>query len=353
MMQRVGGVSRYFLELCSHLSSLNLAETRICAGIHQNVELNSSNRHLSSAIYLDSFYWRRPTSKIIRSISEKLSLKQLNTFAPDIIHQTYYSNYQNRDAHPLVVTVYDFIHELYYPENKRKIQAKRISMGVADSIIAISDNTRKDLIRIYPEYAHKVKVVHLAASKIFHAAPTVLESQDPYVLFVGSRGGYKNFNSVLRSFAESEYLSTNFKLHVFGNQNFTKSELDLIFSLGLGDTVRYFSGGDEELLKQYQNARLFVYPSLYEGFGLPIIEAMASGCPVLSTNAGSMGEVSGEGGYFFDANKQGDLRRKLEAVLKSETLRTELINYGFINSLRFDWESTARETHKIYLESLI
>ena len=117
-------------------------------------------------------------------------------------------------------------------------------------------------------------------------------------------------------------------------------------------TLKLFSGDNSGLLAKYQGASLFVYPSLYEGFGLPILEAMSAGCPVLSTSLGSTREVSGELGYFFNPDDRSDLRNKIENVLRNQNLREDLIHYGFENSAKFTLRNLALETHSMYKDVL-
>jgi glycosyltransferase involved in cell wall biosynthesis len=351
-MQSVGGVSRYFLELSSYLNKLDEVEAKICAGLHLNRELKNRNDAPSSNFFLDSLFWRRPTAKILKGTSGALSRMQLTQFTPDVIHETYYSNLSTAGIQPRCITVYDFIHEIYYPQSRTKIEAKISSMRRAKFIIAISENTKNDLVQLYPQFANKVRVIHLAPSKFFAIGDSASDFSQPYILYVGSRRGYKNFDSLLLAFASSDYLQNNCRLHVFGNENFSKSENQRFRELGIESFISFFSGTDVELLRQYQGATLLVYPSLYEGFGLPVLEAMSSGCPVLSTNAGSLEEVSGSKGYFFDQASIADMRSKIEGVFKSERLRDELISYGLFNVKRFNWEKTARETLQAYKESV-
>ncbi len=290
--------------------------------------------------------------KSLNSLSNSLSTRQIIEFQPDILHETYYSTIPLGYLSPRVLTVYDFIHEIFYPGNNEKIKAKYDAMSRANRIITISKSTTKDLIEFYPEFKSKIVMIHLAPSEIFRSPKKYRKVAKPYILFVGSRGRYKNFSSLAAAFSESDYLKKNYELHLFGDQKLSRVELMTFRKLGISNCVKFSSGNNLDLLAEYQGASLLVYPSLYEGFGLPILEAMSAGCPVLSTALGSMREVSGDSGYFFDAENRWDLKNKIEKVLRNQSLRDELIHNGLENSAKYTLRQLALETKSVYEEMI-
>ena len=171
----------------------------------------------------------------------------------------------------------------------------------------------------------------------------------PYLLYVGSRGGYKNFEALILAFASSSYLRSDFSVMCFGGGAFIPDELALFRQLQLSDAhVRQISGNDEMLASMYKNAAAFVYPSLYEGFGIPPLEAMSLGCPVICGNTSSIPEVVGDAGEYFDPNDTESMRVAIETVLQSTGWSQELVAKGHARRLLFSWQRCASETLDVY-----
>jgi glycosyltransferase involved in cell wall biosynthesis len=171
----------------------------------------------------------------------------------------------------------------------------------------------------------------------------------PYLLYVGHRGGYKNFEGFLRAYASSLWLSDNFNVVCFGGGIFSRDEVALIKSLRLSmNHVIQVNGGDNKLASVYRDAALFVYPSLYEGFGIPPLEAMSLGCPVACSNTSSIPEVAGDAAEYFDPYDLDSMRTAMELVLSSEVRLNELIKLGKFRCARFSWDRCAKETLSVY-----
>jgi glycosyltransferase involved in cell wall biosynthesis len=172
-------------------------------------------------------------------------------------------------------------------------------------------------------------------------------------LYVGARGGYKNFERFVRAFALSQRLHQEFDLLCFGGGPLQTAERQMIADAGLGpDQVVQMGGGDEILAALYQQAAALVYPSLYEGFGIPPLEAMAVGCPVICSNSSSLPEVVGDAAESFDPLDQEAMLAAMEAVLASPTQRSALVAAGRIRYQQFTWKKCARETEAIYRKLL-
>jgi glycosyltransferase involved in cell wall biosynthesis len=176
---------------------------------------------------------------------------------------------------------------------------------------------------------------------------------EPYVLFVGKRRGYEDFEALLRAYAGAAALQREHLLVCFGDSPFSRGELRLIERLGIArERVRHAAGGDAVLAAHYRHASLFVYPSRYEGFGMPPLEAMSLDCPVVCSNAASLPEVVGDAARMFDAGDAGALRAAMEAVLGSRELAAQLRRRGGERVKRFSWERCARQTRAIYASVL-
>jgi glycosyltransferase involved in cell wall biosynthesis len=175
-----------------------------------------------------------------------------------------------------------------------------------------------------------------------------LPTNKPFLLFVGNRDGYKNFNNFLYAFAKSKKLKTTYQVIAFGGGPFTYEEECLIEKLECKELVFQLSGDDEILKFLYRAATALVYPSLYEGFGLPLIEAMQLDCLVFANKGGSIPEICGDSAIFFNGLSIDSICQTLELSLEDHELMNYMVLKGKLNSLRFSWEKTAIETNEIY-----
>lgn len=350
-LQRFGGISRYCAEIKENLSKTNGVEV-ICPIFY------SENLHLKSP----DFWWRlkrifpqKIKNFLIRKSREKFS-RLLHSDDFDVVVSSYYAKsllaYSGKK--PLVLTVYDMIHEVY-PElepGSTLIQDKRGLMIKASKIIAISQNTKKDILRFYPQIAEeKIEVVYLShslsKSQSNSQTPISIFPEGKYLLFVGNRGYYKNFKWFL--LGVSDWLKTNqIPLICLGGGDFSSEENELISSLGLSNLVTQKTFQDEELFGYYEQAFAFVFPSEYEGFGIPVLEAMYAGCPVVLPNHTSFPEVAGDAGVYFDLSKADSLVARLNELLGNEEYRLEKIVQGKARAQSFSWEKTTENCLKVY-----
>jgi glycosyltransferase involved in cell wall biosynthesis len=169
---------------------------------------------------------------------------------------------------------------------------------------------------------------------------------------VGQRGGYKNFNLLLSAYSRDNELNKNYKLICFGGGNFNLSEKLFIKTNKLFDKVHHMSGSDKLLVSLYKYADVFVYTSLYEGFGFPPLEAMECGCPVLTSPGGSVKEIAGDAALYFDAESHEDLLNKLYEILNNAELRSSYIIKGKQRAAMFTWEKCVSEHMNFYKEIL-
>jgi len=256
-----------------------------------------------------------------------------------------------------VSTVHDMIHERFsnwFSQNDDTARRKRATVSRASHVICISENTRRDLIELYAVDPNKVSVVYLGYEMLDAGVDSggvslALSKFAPYILYVGDRGGYKNCEALLRAYAGSAWLRENFRVVCFGGGLFRADELELIRELSIKPgRIEQVSGGDDVLAGYYRNAAAFVYPSLYEGFGIPPLEAMALGCPVICSNTSSIPEVVGDAGESFDPGQVESIRASIENVLQSSERRAELIRKGSRKCAEYSWDRCASETLKIY-----
>lgn len=217
----------------------------------------------------------------------------------------------------------------------------------SDAIICISQSTRIDLLSYYNVPEDRIRVIYLGNSLKFEVtSPRLIDG--PYILYVGHRSGYKNFKLLLTAYANAHSVRNNFKLVCFAGGKFNTQEQELLRSLDLGNNIVAYAGTDEMLANLYKYAAALVYPSLYEGFGLPPLEAMHYGCPVLASKTSSISEVVGQAGLYFNPTSADDLIFHLDKLLHDDILRNELTKRGHKQELQFSWDVCAKETLMLY-----
>jgi len=353
VMQSYGGISRYFTRLAESLSRANMVPY-IYAPVHRNHYLSEMQSNLTTGRYLKKFPPK--TASAINLFNSYKLEGFISDFKPNILHQTYYeaNRYLTADV-PLVITVYDMIHELFassFPPYDNTAKIKQAAIERADHIICISKSTQRDLIDIHNISESKTSVVHLASDLVkYSSSHAVLPNlgEKPFLLFVGQRGGYKNFKNFISAVALSNNLKRDFNIVCFGGGHFTQVEKNLITSEGFDpDQVKHISGSDDTLCALYSSARAFVFPSKYEGFGLPILEAMSFGCPVLCSNTSSLPEVGGEAAKYFDPNDLDEIVSVIQNCVYSDSETSTLRKLGHKNCDLFTWDLCAEKTIDIY-----
>lgn len=344
--QRYGGITRYIEELALRLA--DQAQVSVFQGVHK-----SDSRLVDQRGRFARFAGHRwnglPLQKRLRPWLNRRWLAHTGWLADcDIHHASYYHDAGVSSTGVPVVTAYDFIHErfpeFYGPATAIRA-AKQRSLTGAQAIICISDSTAQDLRRFFDPGERPVVVIPLANSLALPPGDAPRHPR-PYVLFVGKRAGYKNFKLLAESFAADERLRRDFDLVCFGGEDqrwFARNGFD-------PERLRivHYHGDDALLANLYRFARAFVYPSFYEGFGIPPLEAMHYGCPVVTTNCGSLAEVVGDAAELVDPTQVDSLRTALARVCYDEPARMALIGKGTINEARFSWARCADETLAFY-----
>ncbi len=265
---------------------------------------------------------------------------------PFVFHSTYYRICKNKNAIN-VVTVHDFTYE-YFGRGLSKLihyKTKWSAIKKADYIICISENTKKDLIKFIPSVAaDKIKVIYNGVGQSFRQLDVHNRYNDDtvkYLLFVGGRDGYKNFKLAVEVSKMSKM-----KLYIVG-KHLSQVELSDV-KRALGDNYIDFGFVDDEKLNElYNKAFALIYPSSYEGFGIPVIEAQKAGCPVLALNKSSIPEVIGDKSMLVNYENAALFNEKIE-LLKNDRIRENVISNGLMNSRRFSWDKTYLEYMGLY-----
>lgn len=348
--QKMGGISRYFFHLIDELCHLGV-EAHVYAPFHANDILGQLSKAKIHGIPLGANFYTYKGGFIY--LNHLLNRLQILQDRPDVIHETYYAASANLGTKsPIIITVHDFVHEKYpdlFSSGDNTTALKRKAIGRAQHIICISENTKNDLLHYYPSAAGKASVIYHGTTPLPIAPnPWVHAPHKPYFLYVGGRMPYKNFHVLLRAFASDSQLKQTFDLVAFGGGAFSNEEKNLIKSLGISPNVRQTQGSDSELQYAYANATALVYPSLYEGFGFPPLEAMHADCPVILSNASCLPEVAGNAALYFDPFEEASLAEAMLRIANDESLRTGLIALGKSHVLQYSWAKTASKTLDLY-----
>lgn len=357
--QNYGGISRYFYELTKGLSDLgNECETSV---YFSENEYTKDKRVFNSRPFFPFYFKGR--GKLKEHFNRIVSQRSLKKGGFDVFHPTYYDPYflKSKPARsPFVVTFHDLIHEKFsgrYPTlltNIDEVLASRIAMlSNASQIIAVSESTKRDIIEHYGVPPDRIHVIHLASSLFVEnilISPPLIET--PYILFVGTRIGYKNFNVFLEAVAELVRRESDLTLVCAGGGKFSEAELLMIKKLGISNKVRHVPIDDQRLALLYKNALFFVFPSLYEGFGIPALEAFNCGCPAILSGVSSLPEVGGDAALYLDPENPADILEKCEMLYGDAALREHYRTKGLERAGRFSWCKVAGETLRIYQSAL-
>lgn len=287
----------------------------------------------------------------------------------DLIHYPHFDAPVWWQPVPVVATIHDAKYLVRPTFFTNLSTLKRLYMRVcfqatlqrAAAVITDSYNTAQDLKRLFQPSTKRLSVVHLAADAQFRPADpqTIAAVRSkynlgrPFVLTVGEQRPHKNHTGLLRAYANSHSRATH-DLVIVGRQysDYTEPQ-QLTETLGLTNQVHFLTGIDfQELIALYSAAALFVLPSLYEGFGLPILEAMACGVPVVAAKTTSTGEIAGDGAFLIDPACDEEITMAMDRLLTDDAYRQELIVKGTTHKRSFTWRKTAKKTLDLYQQVL-
>lgn len=277
-------------------------------------------------------------------------LTQLNE--PSIFHSSYY-RYSKNKSHTNISTVHDFTYEHYFSgiQLYAHTNQKRKALVKSDGIICVSENTKRDMIHFFPELAEKTTTVipHGVSDTFYKIDSTSLDREKyfegrPFILYVGDRKAlYKNFNLTVRASDLS-----GLPLAIIGGSALSEKESAYINSkLKKEDYIQFNGVSNEQLNEFYNLAHCLVYPSSYEGFGLPLLEAQRAGCPVIAMNASSIPEVVGDSGILLEEESPQEIANQIHKLMHAD-FRTGFIEKGFVNSQKFTWDNTFDQTMRFY-----
>ena len=363
--QRYGGISNCFYEIIRRISTsqqvvLGLKWCR-CLQAHR---LGLMGRGLDSVFHRLEGAGRHVQPCFVRAARYTFLALNIVAFLPLLIRQRFDLLHLTDNVsvwwlgllrRPFVCTVHDMIPELFYkrtPKVCRYLRKRHKIVERATRVITVSENTKTDAVRIWGLSPDKVDVVHHGASVVpSERGRSRWAAFAPYILYVGGRDEYKDFIWFLHAVSPLLRERKNLQLLCTGNP-FTLKEREKIARLGVSDRcwVHFFE--DDELFSVYHEAKVFVYPSRYEGFGIPILDAFAAGCPVVLSRASCFPEVADDAAAYFELNHEEDLRRTVAQVLDDLPYRDELIRRGKERVQAFTWDNAAAQTVEVYRRAL-
>lgn len=347
-MQKRGGVSRYFHDVIKAISSSKDWSCELPCLASRNQYLEASGL---AGLGLPRFLKKR-----LEKYNQANVFRRLRAGNYDVFHPTYYDpSFLKFSTKPFVLTVYDMIHERapqYYSPGDRTIGQKAALMKRAARIIAISKSTKDEILHFYPGIPdHKVTVVLLGHQPLPENGSLPACAPKNYILYVGSRLGYKNFTGMLAAFAQIARARGDVSLFCAGGGKWSRRELDLVDLHGLGGRVFQADVPDAGLHQLYKHAIFFIYPSLHEGFGLPILEAFQAGCPVLLSDTSPFREVAGDSAVFFDPTDEQNVKAAMCDVLETDGKREELRLSGLRRLALFSHQKCVEETLAVYKDA--
>ena len=357
-LQSTGGISRVFNEIlprmCSMEDSLNF--TLFTNG--SPIQSLPEHERITTCTIPRVERYLRPRSlwkPIIPSVNHFLRGLCIGKSDNKIWHSTYYTKQKNFNGLE-VVTVHDMIHERYPSyfqgsKNEQFRQRKKKCIEESDAIICVSQATCDDVKQFYNIPSDKLHVIHLACSDVFKKLQNDKKDSKtpinkPFFLYVGTRRLYKNFKLFIESYSLWQK-GKDVDLVLVGPV-LSEEEKVLFSKLGVDKQVHCVGNvDDDDLCSFYNRAIALVYPSLYEGFGIPLLEAMACGCPVIASKIPTSLEIAGNCPFYFDPKEKEDLMNAFNQVLSTDAVASKVAQ-GLRQAKSFSWTKTAKETLNVY-----
>lgn len=350
--ENFGGVSRYFVELLKRLPE---SETELSLKFTNNEYIGELPR-FHTRPFLPGLDFRGK-ARLIAEVGKIFSKRRIKAGGFDIYHPTHYDCF-GMGILPRgvkkVATIHDMnyfaIPEFYAPGNRNKANQEKMGRLV-DHIITVSRKSKEDIVKFWNYDPDRISVIyHGIDSDWIRNAPDI-PYPEPYFLFVGRRNSYKNFDAVLKAFSSVRESEKELRLFVAGMPP-TASELEKIRRLGLDGAVRFIRASSVELANLYRQAIAFIFPSYYEGFGLPILEAMAARCPVIVSDRSCFPEIAADAALYFNPDDPGQLADQMVCIGHNSDLQSRMTAKGLERAAQFSWDSSARMHREVYCKIL-
>jgi glycosyltransferase involved in cell wall biosynthesis len=338
--QRYGGISRYFYEIMKNRDYV------LPLFFNNN---NYLDRDVSIKI---NFIGKIRLFNYFNSLYNKFYLLLSKDY--DIFHPTYYNPYfLGYNKKPFVLTIHDMIHEKFkeaFHENEQTSIRKKLLANEANKIIAVSKKTKEDIIEILNIPSKKIKVIYHGSNFDFIRCDDEIKKLLPsrYILFTGNRNGYKNFKNLIYALKSFLLNDSGLFLICVGGTAFTSEEKNIFKELKINNNVLRFSCNDRQLKTLYTNSLFFIFPSLYEGFGIPLLEAMASATPILCSNTGCFPEIARDCAIYFNPYDVEDIQKKIRFAFNHDLMI--YVKKGKKRFKDFSWDKAREKTMQLYEE---
>ena len=354
-LQKFGGVSRIYAEFWSNCIERGDVEIVCPLFYSDNLHLREKNLFPKRLTFLfdKNYPGKKYVNAILKRINKKYINYHLNKNDYDVFVASYYVPYfmDKLQGKPCIATVFDMIHEIfpaYFTAEQEIMANKKLVCEKSDKIVAISASTKKDILKFYPAVKDdKVRVIYLSQSIDTNDVNTLGVLPEKYVLFIGKRGLYKQFDTLLKAMLPIFEQDNDIKILCAGGGKLSATEQQQLNDLKLQDRIVQYNFNDNELFSIYQKAALFVFPSEYEGFGIPALESMVCGCPVILSNTSSLPEIAEDAALYFEPNDVNGLTIAIKEILYNASVRESLIAKGYKQAKKFSWKKMTEE----YLET--
>lgn len=351
--QKYGGITKYFCELIKNLPGENEYQLSL---------LFSNNQHLKDEhSFFKKFYLPMPKQDTrfkgqlkakSYSLNEYYSKYLISKGKFDLFHPTYFDPYfLNIIGKPYIVTVHDLIVFHYPGVNRKEEQMEEMAKIIkgASRIIAISENTKQEVISTLNIHPGKIDVVYHGFNRI--DTTNAPNNNGRYILFVGARPGYKNFKNLALAFKKLLAKDKELKLICTGNP-FSEKEMKELANLNISKNVIVMGVNETKLNELYSHALAFVNPSLYEGFGMTILEAFANNCPVCLSNSSCFPEIARDAGTYFDPQNPDSISEAIEKNIYDSDYSERMVIKGNNRLQSFSWIKCGIETMDSYKKAL-
>jgi glycosyltransferase involved in cell wall biosynthesis len=356
-LQNAGGASRYFYELMNYLTTVPDVQTELLLGISGTVyPFRALDPAKAKVVGLPEWLPKGSLRYLVNEAWSNLRVPFSGRF--DVYHPTTYLRMPAVRARRVVATHHDCTHERYpelFPDVKKVLWARKWLFPRVDTIVCVSESCRQDLLHFYNVDPAKTRVIHHGLTPLPRSVNAAAEfrrlRRREYVLYVGMRAAFKNFHGLLQAFHDTR-LHDSLDLVLVGGGPLQPEEQALIAKLDLADCVHALPKVTDELLAEaYAGAKLFVYPSLNEGFGFPPLEAMSLDCPVLASRVSSIPEVCLDAPFYFNPEDQNSLNHEFVRALNDDEGRQKAIVRGREVAAKYSWTKCGQETLAVYRES--
>jgi mannosyltransferase len=335
-LQNIGGISSYWYELTTRL----LDNPDVNMKFYQTSTTSDNILGTGLNLNADQVAVRNKAGKLVERFR---TLNDWDFAEKGVFHSSYFRVPVKHSKVKVVSTIHDFTHDLFFKGPRVWIHnyAKRRSVARSDAIITVSENTKIDLLKYFPKLdERKIHVIYNGVSEKFKHLATLGDQEYSMLLFVGNRDAYKNFKFTVELVARDK----GYTLNIVGSPLSLAEKLYLDAILP-GRYIIHSYISTEHLNLLYNQAACLVYPSSYEGFGIPLLEAMRAGCPFLALNGSSIPEVAGDAGYLL---RSLDLDEADAALKRIVADRPSFSEKGYKQAEKFSWDKCYSETYNLY-----